>query len=67
MRLGTRTGQETLEGETKWHLNKKVHSISKSQFGTFGVLNDTFGVLNGTLKVPNYHHVGFGPTAFEWR
>ena len=66
MRLGTRTGQETLERETKWHPNTKVRLASKSQFGTFGVPNNTFGVLNGTLKVPNYHHVGFGPTAFEW-
>ena len=58
MRLGIRTGQETLEGETKWHPNTKVRSASNSQFGTFGV-------LNGTLKVPNFHHVGFGPMAFR--
>ena len=38
--------------------NTKVHSASKSQF-------DTFGVSNGTLKVPNCHHVSFGPTAFR--
>ena len=47
----------TLEGKTKWHSNTKVHSASKSQFGTFGV-------SNGTLKVPNCHHVGFSLTAF---
>ena len=58
MRLGTRTGQETLEGETKWHPNTKVRSASNSQFSTFGV-------PNGTLKVLNFHHVGFVPTAFR--
>ena len=52
-RLGTRTGQKTLEEESKWHLNMKERSESKGQFGTFGV--------------PNFHDVGFGPTAFEWR
>ena len=57
-RLGTKTGQETLEGESKWHTNTEVRSTFKSQFGTFGV-------PNGTLKVLNCHHVGFGPTAFE--
>ena len=25
MRLGTRTSQKTLEEESKWHLNTKVH------------------------------------------
>ena len=57
-RLGIRTDQKTLEGESKWHPNTEVRSASKSQF-------DTFGVLNGTLKWPNCHDVGFGPTAFE--
>ena len=46
-RLGTRTSQKTLEGETKWHPNTKVHSASNSQFSTFGV-------PNGALKVPNW-------------
>ena len=45
--------------------NTKVHSASKSQFDTFGVSNGIFGVSNGTLKVPNCHHVSFGPTAFR--
>ena len=57
-RLGTRTDQKVLERESKWHPNTEVRSASKSQFGTFGV-------LNGTLKWPNCHDVGFGPTAFE--
>ena len=56
-RLGARTGQKTLEEESKWHLNTKEHLVSKSQFGTFGV-------PNGTLKGPNYPWLGFGPTAF---
>ena len=38
-RLDTRIGQKTLEGKSKWHLNTKVRSASKSQFSTFGVLN----------------------------
>ena len=50
--------------ESKWHLNMKARSASKSQFGTFGVLNSTFGVLNGTLKVPNCTLLGLGPTGF---
>ena len=56
-RLGTRTGQETLEREFKWHSNMEVRSASKSQFGTFGV-------PNSTLKLLNCHHVAFGPEAF---
>jgi len=47
MHLGTRTGQKTLEEESKWHLNTNERSESKGQFGTFGV-------LNGTLKGPNF-------------
>ena len=58
--LGTRTGQKTLEEESKWHPNKKECLVSKGQYSTFRV-------LNGTLKVPNCHHVGFGPMAFGWR
>ena len=46
--LGTRTGQKTLEEESKWHPNTKTHSASESQFSTFGV-------PNGTLKVLNCH------------
>ena len=53
--MKTRLG--TLEGESKRHPNTKVHSESYSQFGTFGVLNDT-------LKGPNFPDVGFGPMAF---
>ena len=56
-RLGTRTGQETIEGESKWHPNTEVRSASKSQFGTFGVLYNT-------LKGPNFPWLGFGPMAF---
>ena len=66
MRLGARTGKKTLEEESKWHLNTKESSVSKSQFGTFGVPNGTFGVLHGTLKGPNFPLLGFGATAFEW-
>ena len=36
IRLGTRTGQKTLEEESKQHPNTKEYSMSKSQFGTFG-------------------------------
>ena len=57
-RLGARTGQKTLEEESKSHPNTEEHSGSKSQFGTFGV-------SNGTLKGPNFFLVGFGPTAFR--
>ena len=57
MRLGTRIGQKTLENESKWHPNTKVHSEPQGQF-------DTFGVPNGTLERPNFLDVGFGPTAF---
>ena len=56
-RLGIRTGQKTLGGESKLHPNMKEHLGSKSQFSTFGVPNNT-------LKVPNSHVLGFGPTAF---
>ena len=54
-RLGTRTGQKTLEEESKWNPNAKERSESKGQFGTFGV-------PNGTLKGLNFHVLGFGPT-----
>ena len=57
-RLGARTGQKTLEEESKRHSKMKEHLVSKSQFGTFGV-------PNGTLKGPNFPLFGFGPTAFE--
>ena len=56
--LDTMTGQKTLEGETKWHSNMKAGSASMSQFGTFGVPNDT-------LKWPNFYWLCFGPTAFR--
>ena len=56
-RLGTRTGQKTLEEESKRHPNTKECSESKGQFGTFGL-------PNGTLKGPNFHVLGFGLTAF---
>ena len=56
-RLGTRTCQKTLEEESKLHPNAKECLKSKGQFGMFGV-------LNGTLKGPNFHVLGFGPTAF---
>ena len=56
--LGTRTGQKTLEGESKMHLNTKECSVSKSPFGTFGV-------PNGTLKGPNLSLLDFGPMAFR--
>ena len=56
--LGARTGQKTLEKESKRYLNMKEHSVSKSQFGTFGV-------PNGILKGPNFPLFGFGPTTFE--
>ena len=55
--LGTRTGQKTLEEESKWHPNTKECLESKGQFGTFGVPNNT-------LKGPNFLLVGFGPMAF---
>ena len=57
MHLGTRTDQETLEGESKWHPNMEVHSASNSQFSTFGVPNDT-------LKGPTFPWLGFGLTVF---
>ena len=40
-RLGARTGQKTIEEESKRYPNMKEHSVSKSQFGTFGVPNGT--------------------------
>ena len=55
--LRTKTGQKTLEEESKWHPNMRKCSKSKGQFGTFGE-------PNGNLKVPNWHLLGFGPTAF---
>ena len=57
MRLGARSCQKTLEEESKWHPNMKERSVSKSQFGTFGV-------LNSNLKGPTFPLWGFGPTAF---
>ena len=56
-RLGARTSQKTLEEESKRHSNTKEHLVSKSQFGTFGVPNDT-------LKGLNFPLLGFGPTVF---
>ena len=56
-RLGTRTSQKTLEEESKRHLNAKERSESEGQSGIIGV-------PNGTLKGPNFHVLGFGPTAF---
>ena len=35
--LGAKIAQKTLEEESKWHPNTKEHSVSKSQFGIFGV------------------------------
>ena len=58
MRLGARSCQKTLKEESKWHPNTKERSVSKSQFGTFGV-------PNGNLKGPNFPLLGFGPTAFR--
>ena len=57
-RLGIRTGQKTLEEESKWHPNMKVRSASKSQFGTFGV-------PNSTLEGPNFPLLGFGPVTTQ--
>ena len=56
-RLGARIGKKTLEEESKQHPNTKERSVSKSQFGTFGV-------PNGTLERPKFPLLGFGPTAF---
>ena len=58
MRLGTRTGQNTLEEESKRHPNAKEQSESKGQFGTFEV-------PNGTLKGLNFPLLGFHPTTFK--
>ena len=55
--LGASTGQKNLKEKSKQHPNTKERSMSKSQFGTFGV-------SNGTLKGPNFPLLGFGPTAF---
>ena len=52
-RLGVRTGQKTLKGESEMHLNTEVRSVSKSPFGP----------LKG-LKGPNFPFLGFGPMAF---
>ena len=57
-RLGARTGKKTLEEESKRHLNTKKCLVSKGQFSTFGVPNDT-------LKEPSFHVLGFGAMAFE--
>ena len=51
--------------ESKWHPNTKECSVSKGQFGTFGVSNGIFRVPNSTLKGSNFHVLGFGPTAFR--
>ena len=59
MRLAARTSQKTLEKESKRHPNMKESSMSKTQFGTFGVSINT-------LKGPNFRLLGFGPMAFEW-
>ena len=40
-RLGTRTGQKTLEVKPKRHPNMKECSMPKGQFNTFGVPFDT--------------------------
>ena len=48
--LSTRTGQKTLEEESKQHPNTKECLVPKGQFGT--------------LKGPNFPLLGFGPTAF---
>ena len=58
-RIGTRTGQKTLEEESQWYPNVEERLESKGQFGTFGVSNNT-------LKGPNFLLLGFGPTAFGW-
>ena len=50
MHLDTRTGQNTLEEESKRHPNTKVHSEPQENFGT--------------LKGLNFPDVVFGPTAF---
>ena len=57
MHLGARSCQKTLKEESKWHPNTKERSVSKSQFCTFGVPNDT-------LKGLNFLILGFGPMAF---
>ena len=49
---------KNLEKESKQNPNTKKCLESKGQFGTFGV-------PNGTLEGPNFHVLGFGPTAFE--
>ena len=46
-RLGARTGQKSLEEESKMHPNTEERLVSKSPFGTFRV-------PNGTLKGPNW-------------
>ena len=58
-RLGKKIGQKTLEEESKQHLNTKECSVSKGQFGTFGV---PFSIPKG----PNFPLLAFGPMAFEW-
>ena len=51
--LRTKTGQKTLEDESKQDPNAKERLEFKGQFSTFGV-------PNATLKVPNFHDLGFG-------
>ena len=53
-RLGARAGKKTLEEESKWHPNTKECSVSKGQFGTFGVPNNLALLANG-LRVTIRH------------
>ena len=63
MRLGARSCQKTLEEESKRHPNTKERSVSKSQFGTFGVLEwhskraefPPFGLWPNGLRVTIRH------------
>ena len=52
-RLGARASKKTLEEESKRHPNMKECSVSKGQFATFGVPNNS-------LKGSNFHVLGFG-------
>ena len=57
--LGARTDKKTLEGESKFHLHTEERLVSKSPFGTFGVLNGTltasFGLWPNRLRVTKRH------------
>ena len=63
IRLGARSSQKTLEGESKTHPNTVVRLVSKSQFGTFGVLEwhskraefPPFGLWPNGLRVTIRH------------